>query len=353
MNNLNKIKKQINLITIFLFMALAILSMPNVSAVGSVPQECLTVSNANPKKAPTCNSSCTSTNCISYCASYKGSAAIKVPFDMTNIVVKVKAPVRPIYVTVQNTSIKNALVNSLYKTLKDTSKAVFKKGETLRITIRDKEGYALGFRSPNSNNVCGENNICREDANKNNNPPTYGTFSIADIIAPPTGYKLVSKQCYADSPIGDSDFDFNDYAIVIFGEPVKVIPQDEPVCLGGKVTTIKGGVGSLTAEFVCEPKNATHCELDFGDKSDKATTKVENNVCKFTHTYKKPGTYKPVCVAINGTKRSAPKSCTEITVAKEPHMEDTAGGFLVPTIIGVGATVGLAFLIKKKLAPLA
>ncbi len=340
--------------------------LPNVKAVGSVPAECISTTNANPKRAPYCNSQCKATNCIYYCPAYRGAASIKVPFDMTDIVVKVKAPTHPVWVTVAGTSIKNAVVDCsssvCYATLKDTSKAVFKKGSVLKITMKDKEGYALGFRSPNSNNVCGENNICREDAGKNGNPRTYETFSIANIISAPAGYKLVSKQCYADSPIGDSDFDFNDYAVTIFGKPVEkptptpsptVIPQDEPVCLGGEVKTIKGGVGSLTAEFTCKPKNATDCELDFGDKTQKATTKVKNNVCKFTHTYTKPGTYKPTCVAIDGTKRSTPKHCKDITVKKEPKVEDTAGGFLIPAAVGSATAAGLAYLIRKKLADVA
>ena len=336
-----------------LLLTLSIFFLPSVRAVGQVPQECVLPTTNNPKGARYCNSKCQSKNCIAYCPAYSGYAKIKIPFDMKNLVVKFKGGTFPVYLTIKGTSIQNYEISCpgkkiCYKQIKDTKGTKFKKGDILEIRIKDREGYAIGFRSPDKNLNCGENNICSEVGGK------YGLLNIRDIVTPPLKtYRIVSKQCYGDSPIGDSDFDFNDYALVIFGEPIKVEPQEEPECIKLENTKISGGVEKLTTKFTCKVKNADKCKLILGDGNTYSKTINSEGTCTSTHTYTKPGTYSAICYAVDTQKNKevTNDSCKNtLTVKEKPPIEDTAGGFTIPILISLITSAGIGFYVVKRLA---
>ncbi len=284
---------------------------PKIQAVGQVPSECVSTTNKNIKNTYYCNSACTRTSCISYCPSYSGYASIKVPFDMEKLQIKYKLQTRPVYIKVAGTNIAqwvNCGSAGCTGVLTDTSGAKFKKGDVLKITVKDREGNAIGFRSPDANNICGENNICREDGGKNGNPRTYKTFSIADIVKPSTGYKLLSKECYGDTARGDSDFDFNDYALVVFGKP---IVKDVPKCVDLETQYVVGGATNVV-EFVCKVQNADKCVFDINGKN--VTADVKNGTCKIGYKTTTEGKKPVVCYAVKGSEKKTSNACTKTFV---------------------------------------
>lgn len=328
----------VSLTAIFLVTIISTYKTSVIHAVGSVPQDCQQITNVNPRNAPYCNPSCSRTSCIFYCPAYKNGAHIKVKSDFTDLIIKYKAPTHPIYITVPGTSIQNYEANCSSKVcvgqIKDTSHTIFKKGQILTIIIRDREGNAIGYRAPDSANNCGENNICREDGGH------YGTFNISDITTTPDkDHALISKQCYGDSPIGDSDFDFNDYALTLFGKPIPIVGKD-PFCV--KLTP-HGNANSPTDhsyKFVCSVRgNVNACKFKIGNKI--ITSKLNDpNGCVINYTFTKPGDYKVTCYAVNTNKEVTNGMCTQLI-----HIpEDTSGDIIIPVTVAV--LTGLIFLVK-------
>lgn len=340
MKRLQELLMKLFLTSIFLLVATSTLKVPVIHAVGTAPQDCQQLTNINPRNAAYCNPSCSRTNCISYCPAYNNGAHVKVKNDFTDLVIKYKAPTHPIYITVPGTSIQNYEVNCSSNVctgqINDTNHTVFKKGQILTIIIRDREGNAIGYRTPDSANNCGENNICSEIGGH------YGSFNISDItIAPDKNHALISKQCYGDSPIGDADFDFNDYALTLFGKAIPDVEED-PICAEliphGNATS----QNSHSYKFVCSVKgNANSCKFKIGDKIISSELNDPDG-CVINYTFTKPGDYKVICYAVNDSKEATSDMCSHLI-----HIpEDTSGDIIIP--ITVATIAGITFFIKSE-----
>ncbi len=342
-----------NIIFLGLFL-ITFLVPSSIKAIGQIPNNCLTLSNNNPRHTPYCNPSCTSNNCITYCKAGSAGAKILVTKDVKDIIIKYKAPTHPIQIVVPGTSINKYVSCSggaCIGQVKDTSGKIFHKGDTLTIIVTDNEGYAIGFRAPDSNNICGENNICREDGGKYGNPEYYETFSIADIVNAPNGYSMLSKQCYGDSPIGDSDFDFNDYALVVFGKPINgptptpTPTPTPPYLLLCKDLVAQGNTGKddkmRMYDFTCKVnKEADKCKLKVDGKT--LTANVNNNhECFFEYTFTKSGDYSVICYAVDSGSKYEVTSDNCKTLIHIP--EDSAGGYIFPLIIAVSSALMISF----------
>jgi hypothetical protein len=171
------------------------------------PLNCVSPTTTNPGNDPSCNSSGTSTNCLEYCG-YSASG-FRSPVAGTGIAV---AYWRYGTFTVNGSSIVNHQVcqGDVCTGLVRDDNFVVTQNQVISLLPHDGTDPGFGWRSPNSNNMCGEP-IPRTDGNGD-----YGQESIAELIALiPAGYRIASMQCWGDGGIGDSDFDFNDLMFVV------------------------------------------------------------------------------------------------------------------------------------------
>ncbi len=314
-----------------------------IKAVGAVPSDCQNITNTNPKHTRYCNPSCSSSNCIYYCPAYNNGAHIKVTSDFTDLIIKYKAPTHPIYITIPGTSIQNYEVNCSSRIctgeIRDTSHKIFKKGSVLTVIIRDREGYAIGYRLPDSNNNCGETNICSEIGGH------YGQLNISDIVTPPSNDTiLISKQCYGDSPIGDADFDFNDYAITIFGKPLPVVDK-HPSCISLKQSTTNESQQKRSYKFKCSVKgNATGCKFVINNNKIITSKINDKNGCVIDYTFANSGNYNVVCYATNNKEEVTSDQCQQLV-----HIPtNTAGGILVPILATLTTGIFTFIVLNKK-----
>ena len=192
---------------------------------GAVPKECVTLSTANPANDPHCNSKCTNNNCIQYCSYAGNGAKIVLNQNVTDLKISfVNAINNKLVVKIPELNYQNTFEckGSDCVASDIISNVNLSKGSTLTIAARfiNESKNALGFRAPRGG-VCGESNICNPDNNG-----FYGTFKIPSSVYE-KNFKVISEECVADAPIGDSDFDFNDAALVLTGR--------YNVCDGGSI----------------------------------------------------------------------------------------------------------------------
>ncbi len=130
-----------------------------------------------------------------------------------------------------------------------------------------------------------------------------------------------------------------------------VIPHENPECIKLEITKTEGGIEKLKASFKCIIKEANNCKFVLGDGSSK-TVPANNGICTLSHEYQKPGNYTSICYAIKDAQEYTSPACKQqLAVKKKPKIEDTAGGFTVPLLIGTSTVVLIGYGISKAMLP--
>lgn len=202
-NMVTKILPRFSIVT-----TVIILLVVTGSVLAIPPVGCIAPTTSNPGNDPKCNDSGTGTNCLSYCgASSPGFSSNRAG---TGIAV--------IYYGGSSFSLSGSTINNQQVCSGSTCSGVVydnnyqvAQGQSIGLTVKSSTLNGLGWRSPNSNGECGEAIPATDEE-----LPEYGLTSIAPVRAlVPSGYTIVSEQCWGDEPVGDSDFDFNDMMYIV------------------------------------------------------------------------------------------------------------------------------------------
>jgi len=201
-----------------------------VLAVGTVPSDCQSLSTTNPANDPTCNPSNQNTSCIQYCMARQSGARVIIPQAIGSLRISFKN-VHNLSLTIPELNINDLTLDCSGSNCVghiDINDISVNANTTITMILKESDGsYDLGYRTPNSNDQCGEDNIHRPAGG------TYNTVTMTDTLTQATldntNYTILSKQCWADPAIGNSDFDFNDFQIVLSGIPQEE-PRPEPKC---------------------------------------------------------------------------------------------------------------------------
>ena len=248
-------KKALSLGIILILSVLFYNQQPKVLAVGQVPSECIGsyLSTDNPK-TDHCNAACNRSDCITYCKNSPNGTKIKISGNVNKIKVVYKfGGNMGIHISIPELGIYNKNLDCYSGTCKNsfTVKQFVPANSILTIYVTDRDGKSLGFRAPSNDNKCGEDNICS---------PVGGTYDSIDIndllsIAHRDNFKIISKECWADTPIGDADFDFDDMQFIIAGKLEAIcgdgiIEQGEQ-CDDGNTQSGDGCSATCQKEAVC------------------------------------------------------------------------------------------------------
>ena len=226
-----------------------------IKAGGSAPWgTCLNITNANPRWDPLCghvywwNSSVCYGTCLYYCPMYLSNwAKVRLNTDIQYLSLRISKSGdsgEGIRVIVKDSSTnvvidKHVHFSGEYVTVTDNSGRIFHGGDYIYLKLIDYDdaaGYygdkgVLGFRHPQNGTtfLCGENDVAKSGSDSCPPPADWQHCSkyycqdrqsqvdFSWLLDGLDNARILDKMCVADTPLGDSDFDFDDMGVVLFG----------------------------------------------------------------------------------------------------------------------------------------
>ncbi len=197
-----------------LFFSYILFGLAYFSVDAADPVSCLAPTTVNVGSDSSCNTSGTSTDCLQYCSGT--TPGFSSSASGTGLLVA--------YHTYSgaNISVAGSTINQVVTCASQFCDGILEdpnfslsSGSSVSLYSTDGTGNGIGWRGSSGN-------ICGEAIPATNGEGTYDQFDISSAISRiPTGYTIISTQCWGDHSVGDSDFDFNDmWYVVAIKNPV-------------------------------------------------------------------------------------------------------------------------------------